>query len=407
MRPVCVIASLVALVGCSSHASVGDAAGRAAANADTRDSSGVRIITYAAAALDAAPPLTLDTNLAVIGAGNDSLDLSRVGDAIVLRDGRVAAFVAGTLHIFTADGRGDERIGRAGAGPGEFRDPTLARGQGDTLLVTDRPNGRLSWVVPGQGIVRERPVQLSAARFMYDAVTGLAGDTVIVSTQSYAVAMNVKPGHVPLAVGRVVAASDTVQEIRPLDGTDMVNWSGPQLSDVAVEVRTAAARYSPSSYAVAWGPGFFAGRSDRWVLDQYDAGGSVVLSVRFQHPRVPITAAMRDSDVVAMVARLRARSSGAFDTERYTRWLAGLPYEDSLPAFGPPMGSPGGTLWLLEPAMQYDSTVTAVGIAPDGRIVGQLRGRGLSIIAFGDDRVVTRHVDENGIVTWVVRRLRR
>jgi hypothetical protein len=382
-------------------------AGTAALMPTVHDSAGVRIVDYPGAALDSAPVMTIDSTIAVIGRGNDSLDLSRVDPPTMLPGGGIAVFTQGTIHVFSPDGSHEEMIGRKGAGPGEFNVATLARGLGDTLLASDRGNSRVSWIVPGAGVVRQEHVGLNSGRLMYDVVAGYRDDTLILGTMSYMVGMNVAPGRLPLGVGRVTPGVDTVHEILPLEGTDFMSWSGPMPGGASVPARAAAARYTPFAYGVQWGDdGFFAARTDHWKLDRYNPAGRRVLSVRLDRSRDPITATMRDSDVAVSLAQMQARAHGSFDADGYRKWLSGLPYEDSLPAFDDPASSPGGTLWVRLPTMRYDSNWTYVGFGDDGRIVGRVSGSGHAPLAFGDDRIVLRHEDESGIVTFVVKRMR-
>ena len=104
-----------------------------------RDSAGVRILDHTADALDRAPLLSLAPGpMAIIGKNDTTIDLSKVySEVLVLRDGSVVFFVDGSVQVVTPDGSRRQRIGRAGAGPQEFRSADIARGRGDTILVTD------------------------------------------------------------------------------------------------------------------------------------------------------------------------------------------------------------------------------------------------------------------------------
>lgn len=75
-----------------------------------------------------------------VGAGPDTLhQLYKVGGAIRLADGRVVVANGATeLRFYGSDERYLKTVGRAGAGPGEFRRIYLLRhGAGDSILVYD------------------------------------------------------------------------------------------------------------------------------------------------------------------------------------------------------------------------------------------------------------------------------
>lgn len=99
-----------------------------------------------------------------LGAGNpDAPDISiftRVGR---LRDGR---FVAGPVNrikdvaVFSADGKFERMLGRAGAGPGEYRSPTnCGVFAGDSIWVYDTSLRRLSIFGPDLRFVRSIPFE--------------------------------------------------------------------------------------------------------------------------------------------------------------------------------------------------------------------------------------------------------
>ena len=52
-----------------------------------------------------------------------------------------------------------------------------------------------------------------------------------------------------------------------------------------------------------------------------------------------------------------------------------------------------------------DTTWAYTAVALDGRILGRLTGSGRAPVAFGDDRVVLRDEDSDGLVTWRVMRV--
>ena len=81
--------------------------------------------------------------------------------------------------VFDADGRFVARLGREGAGPGEFRAPTIVLIlPGDTVLVIDGSLARLTVLSQKYGLVRTAPVSAGAW-----AATVLAGGELVVNAQ--------------------------------------------------------------------------------------------------------------------------------------------------------------------------------------------------------------------------------
>jgi len=113
------------------------------------DSAGVWIVT---SAKPSAPgSISVDAEPSnVIGSleGPPEDNLSRVWDATVLADGRIALLNsdAAEVQLRSADGAHLQTLGRRGGGPGEFQIPRWVQVIGDTLAVYDpfQSNGRLT-----------------------------------------------------------------------------------------------------------------------------------------------------------------------------------------------------------------------------------------------------------------------
>lgn len=97
----------------------------------------------------------------------DAADLSRVGNFSVGPHGQIAIGQPedGTVLVYSASGA-KRVLGRAGAGPGEFRLPGPVQWIGDTLVVPDRVLGRVT-EFSDQGVLlgsRRLPVAFPLAR---------------------------------------------------------------------------------------------------------------------------------------------------------------------------------------------------------------------------------------------------
>lgn len=392
------LAALLLAVACGGADRATPTADGVPTGSAARDSAGAQIVEYAASALELAPAITLDTaTLAIIGVGDSSLDLSRVYEAVVLRDGGVAFFLNGAVHLYAADGSNHRIVGRDGSGPGEFREAALAWGLGDTLLATDATNSRISWIVPDRGVVRSRAVPLERTGFSFSAIGQFAGDTLIMGTGNYYPQATPVGKRVPMPVGRLTAGSDSIPVLVPLEGGEM--------RTVAAIGGPASVRYPPIPQAGTWGQGFLAVRPERWELNRYRPAGGLSVSVRIATTRAPVTSALRERDIAGMVALMKSRPGAPPDTSRYYTMLRELPYPDSMPAFGSVVTTPGGIAWVRDHGLTADTTWAYTAVAADGTIRGRLRGTGRKPFAFGDDRIVQRMEDQDGVVTWRVVRV--
>lgn len=225
-----------ALIGCES-------ASEDAVRAITRDSAGVNVVTAGPAATgpeaqtsaripsDLACPrctIRVDT-LTPLGPDDDRLS-SR--PYVVRRDTRGRYFVVtpeispSVPLVFNALGRYVREVGRAGAGPSEFRDAiALDITPADTLYVFDRGNARLTVLDPDLREVRSAPIPPST-----NAAIALATGTVILNA---AVGDRERIGH-PFhrldALGSYSGffGADPDGQIRPGDIAGAVRWLTPE-----------------------------------------------------------------------------------------------------------------------------------------------------------------------------------
>jgi hypothetical protein len=87
--------------------------------------------------------------------------------------------------------------------------------------------------------------------------------------------------------------------------------------------------------------------------------------------------------------------------------LRAAPFADSLPVTAELFVAPDGTLWVLDGHTSQDTSWSATGFRRDGAIVGRLRvDRGGLPVAFGNDRVVVKSTDDDGIVKLAVYKFR-
>jgi hypothetical protein len=102
------------------------------------------------------PVLHATADLRIDGNTND---FSRMRSLLVLRNGEIVVPQSQDhrLLYFDAQGRPAGSFGHEGAGPGEFRVVGLYGTVGDTVWVSDGQNARVTFIGPGQKLLRTTP----------------------------------------------------------------------------------------------------------------------------------------------------------------------------------------------------------------------------------------------------------
>jgi hypothetical protein len=209
---------------------------------------------------------------------------------------------------------------------------------------------------------------------------------------------------VQFPVGLLTGASDNIRIILPLEGGEMAAAS-PALTARLPGMNTVAVRYPPNPVTADWGKGFLAVRPDHWKLDLFQPNGKLVESIRLPVRRVAVTSQLRDRDVEGTVAMMQRRATKPIDVAAERARYREFPYPDSLPSFRDVKTTSGGIAWVRDVTLAGDTTWAYTAVALDGRILGRLTGSGHVPVAFGDERVVLRAEDGDGIVTWRVMRV--
>ena len=403
------LALTLVLASCGGAIDRASAGGRSAVPLapTTRDSAGVTIYEHPSDALERAPLISIDSvPLAVIGAtDNVELDLSRTGRPVFLPDGKLALFASGSVWIFDADGNEVERIGRQGAGPQEFGFGSLAPGLGDTIVVTDSRNSRLSFVVPGTGVARVRTAMLRSGGKFYGAAGQIGDDTYLMINQGSALMPDGETKRLDTPTGRLDPGADSVRDIIPLQGQLVfMNRGGSGGGGIGIE------QYSPIDLATSWGGDVLVVRGDRWTVERYDVAGGLKSRIVVPRPRLAISEAMKREDVEAQIAGFQQTMGAAFaaegmDTAQAWAEVRSQPFADSLMHFRSVVTSSGALAWLQSATRMSDSTWHYTAVRPNGQIVGVLRGDGRAPVALSDDRAILRMEDDDGFVTWQVHRL--
>ena len=389
------------------------AAAAAPVLASRRMADGVEILEHGRDALLQAPQYAIaPTPLAVMGgaAGDPAFDLTHMWSAVLLSDGRVATWsgIGSKLLLFRADGTAQRTIGRQGSGPGEFMNATNLRSvAGDTLMLVDGANHRINWILPDRGVVAERSLKERFNRGFWTLAGVLPHGRIVVWNQSNAIGEPDRIVRSSAPIATLSAGDGSFQDIGSVPGQELAMFETrfrgrPRVASLPL-------RLGLGANVVVWDTLIAAATSARAQIDVRGADGRVVRQVSLPLLRRAVTNAMRSAVIDRELARLRGPlSEGMIDPAESERLAREAPFADSLPPFTDLFVSPDKTLWVVDAFAPGDTAWGAVGIRRDGAIVARVRGAGTAIpMAFGNDRVVLRREDADGVVSLAVHRLVR
>jgi hypothetical protein len=363
-----------------------------------RDSAGVTILEHAALDSTTAPWVLGNEPLYRVGAAGSGRIFERIADAAILADGRVVvADIGGTqeLVVLGRDGSLEHVLGGRGEGPGEFTDLNhVAAGPGGRVLAQE------SWgaitVFEADSVVHTRSARAP------DQVMLLGGDDrrIFLGPPFGMVIGRLYPEawrRVPLVVLDVATErADTVGEV---DWDQSLNFHGRD-------------PFAASGFAVWVGERFVVGRGDVPELRWLDSTGRVQRIVRWSDPPAPADSVYGAyEDYRREQYRTRgmdnARIEGTLERPRQQ-------HQGTLPYFDGMFAGPGGSV-LLDGFVRTGYAEPPVAgrrmfvFGADGRSRGVIRlptEGGFTPLAFSDDRVVGRAVDDLGTPLLVVYSIR-
>ena len=221
------------------------------------------------------------------------------------RDGNVylAGYGAGGIYVFDASGEPLRVLGRAGSGPGEFKDRYSLAWTGDTLAVYDPQNGRVelvdrtgNWVasVPSLRITGGSDVRLyqsGSKAFFRPSYEKVAGDERIHASVIRA-GFGIQPDTI------IIPENDIGESYTLTCRSD--RGIGFESSRYAPQFRTAV---SPQGELVTW-------RTDQYRLTFTGSDGDTMRVIAFDQPPIPLTDSMWALDL-ANYDKWRKTWSGA------------------------------------------------------------------------------------------------
>jgi hypothetical protein len=394
------------LVAVLSACSVSEAASPVTA----RDSAGIQIVENHSPEHPALAWRVAEHPMTRIGnAGADpSRQLNRPTSALRLPGGHIVIADQGdaSLRFFDTNGTPIRTVGRAGAGPGEFRFLWWVRPMaGDSLLAYDATLFRISVFDSAGGFHRSTELPGRAGYYWRQAVDVFPnGDAVLYAVPNGASARE---------EGRHVRTHPLFRWRRGRMDLDSLGVADIRVAYAARMGRTFLEIPEPFGRAVdfaPWRDRLVGGWTDAWELKVVGDGGSVEAIYRIPHDPIPVTGPDRE----AALEFLGTRSLRDQVRQTVARVAADLPMASTMPAFGRwawervPSQDPVRPslvvdaldhLWVL----QYRPPGTPRGwevLRPDGRWLGAVRlPDGLEPFEIGRDYVLGWRQDDLGLIS--------
>jgi len=387
------------------------ALGRATSAAQqVRDSSGVRLIRYAARDRTAEWRLEPTPMLAIGGVEADgAASFSNVAGVVRLSDGRVVVGDASTNELRVFDQAGDfvRKLGRKGRGPGEFDGLFKLVRVADTVGAVDRA-GRLQLFAPDGSLLRSvarPPFRVGALAFQ----GGYFADWTLLAF-GYPEPPDMTRAHLiaPMTVGLVSPDGSDQRIIDTLPGIEVVRTGGGPPLPV---------QFAPQSYLVVAGDRACGGYPVVWEVKCFDRRGRLVSRTVRAVPRAPLSTDARAFYESESMRAMRTAPKAQQDEMR--EMLRLTQYAPSAPAYGRLIGNGGGEVWIapfdhrsammtaeLHPTGATPQRWSVLG--PDGRWLAdvQLPAR-FALLDAGQDYVAGILRDADDVESVVVYRLIR
>ncbi|MET0400302.1 MAG: 6-bladed beta-propeller [Longimicrobiaceae bacterium] len=360
----------------------------------SRDSAGVPIVENAAPAwksgeewrLSAEP--TLDIGLAT---GAAAYQFGRVTGAVRLSDGTVAVADAQSreLRFFDRSGRHVRTVGREGNGPGEFKNMNPLTATGDSLVVGDQSNQRVTVFGPDGSMVRAVPLQVPGMEGFIRPVGSLRDGSVLVTAGTLA------RGEAGNGISR-----DSITILRLLPGgaaRPLGRFAGDEMftQGRGGAVMMAPRAFGLSAEVAAVPDGFFYGSTDSYRIGRYDAEGKLLRLINVQ--REPREVTPEDVERYKEGRRQASAQGGRPPQVRQMleRSLESMSFPETLPAYSEIKADPAGNLWVRDYWITPDDPGQWTVFNPEGRMLGTVATPArVRILEIGRDYVLGAWADD-------------
>jgi hypothetical protein len=355
-----------------------------------RDSAGVRIVENSALLPDAPPLWTIAAEPAVdIGVleGDEAYQLSQVGGAVRLSDGRIVVANGGSqeLRFFDSTGRHITSAGRKGGGPGEFEQlGALLALAGDTVAAYDWNLRRISLFDPTGRFFRSFNLEFPAGS---PNPIGRFTDGAWLCNRQFTFR--------PAGAGTQVVRDTTALLVFDSTGAlrdSIGRFPGPEWY-VHTQGNSAMASSLPfgtnTEVAVA-GDRFYAGHTAAYEIVRYTPAGTPDLIIRLAWSAVPVTS----EDVARLKAERLDRADAGF-RQSLERLFQDIPFPSTFPAFSDLQVDPLGNLWVGDVDWPGDDGRRWTVFGPDGLALGAVETpAGVTVREIGRDYVLGTWRDE-------------
>ena len=358
---------VAATIGCNERGAAG--------GATVRDSAGITIVGNPLPASE--PTHALDAHDLEIGVAEGAAEyqLHNVSAVTRLTRGDIVLVTGGTeIRWYAPDGRFRQRAGASGDGPGEVRDIRYMRAiAGDSILVYDGPNSRVTIFAPDGGYARDTTLRPSDGRA--STVSGALEDGTLLLRMVGEAPTESTPLYRP-TMEFALSRHDTAKAIGQYPGPEAalrVDRAGGRIESVFISTLP----YARSVYAAATRDRVFLGSSERFQVDVYDAQGRLVRIIRLAIPERPVTDELRSAYVDAEIARRRTATMNReerFNEADARKQLQSQPFPPTAPAFDRLLATTEGGLWVRQFALPgtEDGPRRWILFGPDGRVDGTI-----------------------------------
>lgn len=330
----------------------------------------------------------------VIGSfdGPEEEQLYRVRGAARLSDGRIALGNEGSQEIrfFNSDGSFSYSIGGEGEGPGEFSSVLLAGFWGDTLVVIDRRQKRVSLLHPEEGFVRSFNVTDGVVTY---PLTGWVFGTGSVLFQD--LPMDEAGGFAdgfsrsPVPYGSCDMEGEALTDFGRLPGSEMLTVNRQTEHGLATMVSSVPFGKDPQTTVA--GDYFYFGSHDAYQIDVFRSDGQLERIIRVAHEPVPVT----EADFSAYVEEAVGSMSDEEQARARRRDLEAMPRVETRPPHGALYADTEGYLFVEDYVMPGDQRKGVTVFDPEGRMAGGFElPADLQVLDVGSDYLLARYEDD-------------
>jgi hypothetical protein len=368
----------------------------------TRDSAGVAILTYPAAAWDSAPAWTLSEKPLMMLGGDSvdaTMDLSTTIAAQLLPDGRsvVSTSNPAEVMLFDLNGRREARLASAGSGPGEFRaiSQFVSLG-GDTLLAFD-PVQRKGLLFAGNGMpLGELPLPPINATNAPTLRGRLADGTFVFTVDEGAVSPpsgTAGPFRAPMVVLGLRGNGSRYDTLTKSMGPELVPATmmvGGQPTPVSKPLI-----FGATTQVAVGGSQWFLCTTERMEIETHDSQGKLRRVVRLSLPERKVLVGDQEK-YKATVREAYDRVKGMMSPEMFATELKKIDettFADHLPRVAQLLTDREGNLWVNRGFSLLDKFRSWAIFNPEGRLIGHAETPIGSVLSISTDRVLIRRED--------------